>query len=616
MKKSKRNVLLRVAAVAMAFLMLAPAKQKVMAAEGQAATEGQPAAQTQMKRENVAIGQSVSYTGTKQSGYTFDSSVLSSKETVGAMVFNIHIDLPSEGDVSWNDWCGEAAAVTVGDEVRYYDFGGAQVGWGTDMTGDDNPDTTGVGSASWVGTASNGTCTVVIPVNAIDFKVDFYDNCWDTAADISHFTINSATALYGETASVEFVDVAQELSYTGLEADKAYTFANDKLTTKGNVSAVVINMSVALPMEGDVSWNDWCGEAATVTVGDQVQYYDFGGAQVGWGTDVTKDDTPDTTGVGTASWIGTAELGALSIVVPVNAEEFTIALYDNCWDTAADVPHFKINQAIAVYGTVTEAAPEPTATPEPEKNIPAFDANGTYHAYLGIQSASYIFRNPWNDEGFGIEGTSWETGTIGNNFNGLTGWDNNLTVKKDGTFTDCEIAGNGTYEVGISAFDFGNDQKLNTLFVSTDIPLEGTPVKITDVKVIMNDSTKYTFDNGIIAGVDTDDDKDYYEVHCINIWNKTNLGGENGLFSYALPLDSIKIRFTVSGFAYDKAAEEVSTPAAEDKTTQPEAKPADSKTVETEDNHTAVIVIVIILCVAAAAAVVFVVMKKKKQSSK
>ncbi|MGF7143856.1 hypothetical protein HNQ56_002286 [Anaerotaenia torta] len=599
MKRSRRRVSSVVVTVLMAFVMTVLPGTKVSAAE--------------VGRETVQINQSLTYTGTQAPGYTFESSQLSAQEKVGAMVFNITIDLPLEGEVSWNDWCGEALAVRIGDTIKYYDFGGAQVGWGTDLTGDDTPDTTGVGTPSWVGTAANGTCTVVVPINAAEFAVDFYDNCWDTAADINHYTINSATAVYGEVAVTELVTIAEDLSYTGLAADAGYVFSSSALTTKGNVTAVAFNISVDLPLEGEVSWNDWCGEAAAVKAGDTVTYYDFGGAQVGWGTDLTGDDTPDTTGVGTSSWVGSAENRSLSIVVPVDAEEFSITLYDNCWDTATDIPHLKINNAIALFGTAEAIAQEPTeAVEKPE--IPAFDPNGTYHAYLGIQSESFIFRNPWSDASYGANGTEWEKHGIGNNFNGLTGWDGADIITYPAVFTDCEIKGNGTYQVSISDFDFGNDSSFNTLFVSTDIPLEGNNLTFTNIKVIMGGSTKYTFDQGIVPGIDSTDEKDYYEVHCINIWNKEKLGGEEGLFAYSIPRDSIILEFTVSGFAYDKAEETAVTepPAATEAAGTEDAIEANSSSEqEGSPVNPVVVVIAVILACAVIGAVVTIVVKNK-----
>lgn len=517
-------------------------------------------------RETLQINETLSFTGLGTPGYTFESSMLSKQETVGVMVFNISIDLPTEGDPSWNDWCGEALAVRAGDTTKYYDFGGAQVSWGVDFDGDENADTGGVGSESWIGTAANGTCTVVVPVNAAEFAIDFYDNCWENATDIPHYTINSATAVYGSVEATEQVAVGQEITFTGA-GDPAYTFSNSNLSTSGNVAAVAFNISIALPAEGDPSWNDWCGQLAAVKAGDTVKYYDFGGAQVGWGVDMDGDDNADTGGVGTESWVGTAENGSLSIVVPVNAEEFTINLYDNCWESATDVTHLVINSATAIFGSVAGGTEEPVEeTPEEVEVVPetpVFDPNGVYKAYLGIQTQNYIFRNAWADESFGANGTSWEKNDIGNNFNGLTGWDGADAVKYDGTFTDVEIKGNGTYRVSLTDFDFGGDESLNLLFLSTDIPIEGNHVSFTNVKVILNGSTKYTFENGVIPGIDSRDDKEYYEVHCINIWNTEQLGGKDGLFGYVMPNKSVEIEFTVSGFAYDKVEEPVEEPVEE-----------------------------------------------------
>ncbi|TAH65909.1 MAG: hypothetical protein EWM47_10665 [Anaerolineaceae bacterium] len=250
----------------------------------------------------------------------------------------------------------------------------------------------------------------------------------------------------------------------------------------------------------------------------------------------------------------------MSILIPVNAEEFSIALYDNCWDSAADIPHLKVNSATAIYGSIVGGEAKEEAPAVVEDNtpaIPAFDPNGTYHAYLSVQSENFIFRNQWADPDFGPNGGTWEKHSIGNNFNGLTGWDGPNAVAYDGAFTDVEIKGNGTYQVSLRDFDFGNDSAFNLLYLSTDIPMEGNPLTFTDVKVIMNGNTKYTFDQGIIPGIDTKDAKDYYEVHCINIWNNDQLGGKEGLFSNNIPSSSIALEFTVSGFAYDKAVEEV-----------------------------------------------------------
>ena len=183
-------------------------------------------------------------------------------------------------------------------------------------------------------------------------------------------------------------------------------------------------------------------------------------------------------------------------------------------------------------------------------SAPPFEPEGVYHAYLGVQSASYTFRNAWADGSYGAEGGEWEKQPIGNNFYGLTGWDGDAVVR-GGVFADCEIKGNGDYTVTLNGFDFGEDESFNILFVSTDIPLAGHPVAFTDIIVRMDGSTKYIFDSGYIPGISSHETKDYYEVHCINIWSG-DLGGNDGLFGYSMPANSIELAFTVSGFDYDK----------------------------------------------------------------
>lgn len=360
--------------------------------------------------ETVAIGAEVSYTGLTTPGYTFDSSVLTTGGLVGAMVFNVTINLPAEGDVAWNDWCGEAVAVHANGETKYYDFGGAQVGWGVDMNGDDAADTTGVGTASWAGSVTAArNVTVTVPVNAEAFTIDFFDNCWDSATDMTHYTIQSATAVYGTVAATETVAIGQSVSYTGL-TDAGYTFDSSVLTTEGTTAYAVFNISIDLPTEGDVAWNDWCGEAAKVTVGDTVKYYDFGGAQVGWGIDMNGDEAADTTGVGTASWAGSAENRSVSAVFPIDADTYTVDFFDNCWDSATDMTHYTVNYATILYGTAVLPEVEPVENPEESGNGPLIGGTaytGDMTVFLAMQgdvSASGVWDMTWINGSTDVEG--------------------------------------------------------------------------------------------------------------------------------------------------------------------------------------------------------------------
>lgn len=192
------------------------------------------------------------------------------------------------------------------------------------------------------------------------------------------------------------------------------------------------------------------------------------------------------------------------------------------------------------------------------------DLDGTYHAYLGVQSASYTFRNAFDEPNYGY-GVEADDGTF--YFDRLTGWDGPTALNMGGTFTDAEITGNGTYSVKLEDLDFGNDETLNLLFISTDIPVNDT-IKFTDVKVILDGQSKYTFDEAYIE----EESKTYLQVGCINTYNPDL----KDLFAYIIPGDTAEIQFTVSGFNYDnpnagEAEEPEETEAVED---TPEDEPA------------------------------------------
>lgn len=264
--------------------------------------------------------------------------------------------------------------------------------------------------------------------------------------------------------------------------------------------------------------------------------------------------------------------------------------------------------------------------------IPASADDVSYHAYLGVQSASYTFRNAWNDATYG-QGITSDDGMV--YFDQLTGWENpgNIAVSKGGVFTDAEITGDGTYSISVTDFDFGEDETLNLLFVSTDIPLDAG-ITISDVKVIMDGSTKYTFDEAYLSP----DEKEYVSPMCINIWND-DLGKQDGLFGYMMPTDSIELQFTVSGTGVEaetteavveeteetteevteaetEATEEVTeaeteaeTEAAETEAT--EAAAADTQPAEESSSSNVGVIIAIVAAVVVVAVVVVVVVKKK-----
>ncbi|MCM1579159.1 MAG: hypothetical protein NC078_10215 [Ruminococcus sp.] len=199
-------------------------------------------------------------------------------------------------------------------------------------------------------------------------------------------------------------------------------------------------------------------------------------------------------------------------------------------------------------------------------------AEDSYNAYIGIQSASYTFRNAWNEGSYG-KGITGDDGT--EYFNQLTGWDGPTALNMGGDFVDAQITGDGTYSVSVSNFDFGSDETFNLLFISTDVPLDAG-ITFSDVKVIMDGQTKYTFDEAYLSP----DEAEYCQPMAINIWND-DLGKSDGLFGYTMPSDSIEIQFTVSGMGAGSAAAEEET--AEETT---EAAPETTEAAPTPDSST------------------------------
>lgn len=257
-------------------------------------------------------------------------------------------------------------------------------------------------------------------------------------------------------------------------------------------------------------------------------------------------------------------------------------------------------------------------------------AEGTYHAYLGIQEpVGWTFRNAWNDATYG-QGVTSEDGMVF--FDQLTGWDeSNNALNKGGTFTDAEITYDGTYKVSLTGdFDLGTSETLSQLFVSTDIPLDAG-VSVTDVKVIFDGNTKYTFDEAFL----NPDEKEYVHILCINQWNSDL----NELFGYIMPTSSVEIEFTVSGLGADpnapaeteaetEATTEETTEATTEETTEATVEETEATTeaaaeetteaaaeteAEVEESSSAVPVIVIaVIAVVVVAAVAVVIIKKKK----
>lgn len=266
-------------------------------------------------------------------------------------------------------------------------------------------------------------------------------------------------------------------------------------------------------------------------------------------------------------------------------------------DDLSGVQSVEVTFTVSDYGKMAEAG-------EAAGNDGAFDPNGEYNVYFGVQTAAYSFRNAWND--------SYGLGTP--EFDQITGWNGNDEVVRTGTITDAVIKGNGTYTVSLTGVDFADDaETLNLLFLSTDIPLD-SDAKITDITVKMGGKKVYDFEESY----QDPDTKDYIKTLLINTYNDA-FNGENE-FAYTLSAGmDIEVTFTVSGFAYDNPdavpsgdTTPVETTAASTTQAANQATTTAGADAASQGGVSVGVIIAIVAAVVVVAAIVVVAVKKKK----
>lgn len=102
------------------------------------------------------------------------------------------------------------------------------------------------------------------------------------------------------------------------------------------------------------------------------------------------------------------------------------------------------------------------------------------HAYIGIQTEVYTFRNTCSDTTYGIDSEYFNTLI-------KRGADDEI-IDTGATFEDATIIEDGTYSVSVSGYDFSSDSSsLNMLFVSTDFAYTND-IDVTDVVVTCDDT--------------------------------------------------------------------------------------------------------------------------------
>lgn len=287
-----------------------------------------------------------------------------------------------------------------------------------------------------------------------------------------------------------------------------------------------------------------------------------------------------------------------------NLEDATATLFSSDYVNASSQSGFLV-ESIEVTFTVAGVGNAAEAGEETAPELPALDLNGQYNAYFGLQTPTFSFRNAFDDATYGRDSDV---------FNQITGWDSsNNAVKREGTFTDAVIAGNGTYTVSVDGMDLSGDfdsqEYFNLLFLSTDIPNTGE-ITISDIKLEIDGR------DVAIAPVLSPDSVNYVNMLIQNIWNDD----VKEIGYYQVPPTAMKITFTVSGFAYDNTSAEADAPKEEtpaapsDEAPAPTETPADN--AGSEGGISPVVIVVIIVVVVAVVAAVAVVLTKKKKNGK
>lgn len=249
-----------------------------------------------------------------------------------------------------------------------------------------------------------------------------------------------------------------------------------------------------------------------------------------------------------------------------------------------------ITSVMAAGSTDADAKKKKKNKSTPEPTVAAVDLGGVYHAALGIQTDTkeWMYRiGYYHDEYAGTD--EWKhlaTGAYGSD-----------DYKKiEGTFTDVEIKGNGTYTVSLDNADYMGETHFSQMQVATDIPDTGE-IKFSDMIVTVDGLEKGRFEDPYI-------DKDSYAggnccLLAINNW-RPELQGINGECVPTGSTNNISITFTVSGFNYDNEEQAATPEPADIQTTAPSAQDDDTE----KDAETSPVLIISIIVIAVAAIMV------------
>lgn len=197
------------------------------------------------------------------------------------------------------------------------------------------------------------------------------------------------------------------------------------------------------------------------------------------------------------------------------------------------------------------------------------DTYGEYHAALGVQTDSYrrVFRDAYFD---GKAEKAEDFKKLKRERSRGSGA--KRAEESEGTFKDVTIKGNGTYTVSLKNADFHGNSSFRKLYVATDIP-NTKKIKFSNMSVSIDGRVLRTFDRPVL-----DTSKTYRGNSVLLAIHPVNEEVRGAISARTVPRNrenEIKIRFTVSGFDYDKG-EKPNTPSPEP-TATPEESAAPAK---------------------------------------
>ena len=278
--------------------------------------------------------------------------------------------------------------------------------------------------------------------------------------------------------------------------------------------------------------------------------------------------------------------------------------------------NFKKMVAMALAGAMTLTLATGTQAEAAKKK--KLDLNGKYHATMGIQTSTKLW---YNHLGYYENKQNKYYKTDKADKLVYTDESTQQETTAVGTFTDVEIAGNGTYTLKLDGADFQGETAISQLHIATDIPLNDK-IKFTNVKAKIDGKEVAFFDEGF------PEDQDPYlqggmVILLINHWRPELVkqlqadglseSADNGYELLKGTSDeNVEVTFTVSGFNYDNPDAVEATPEPTQAADSSSDASSSSASSSDSDSSGVPVVPIVIVVVVVAAIGVGVILKSKK----